>query len=110
VGRTRAFIDLLIWARDEQIVLDQLESAAAKMLSVRPHLPVDPDAVKATVRVDLARTQGAEQGQGAGQVNPAFSTAPAPAAAPSSAAINDHADAQLAALQNLFFTPSNTSR
>lgn len=118
VGRTRAFIDLLLWARDEQIVLDQLESAAAKMLSVRPHLPVDPDAIKATVRADVARTRTAEgssaahaeKGQGAGLANPAFSTAPAPAAAPSSAAINDHADAQLAALQNLFFTPSNTPR
>jgi hypothetical protein len=108
VGRTRAFIDLLIWARDEQIVLGQLESAAAKMLSVRPHLPVDPDAVKATVRADLARTRDAAQGQGAGLVNPASPTSFAPAAAPSSAAINDHADAQLAALQNLFLTPSNT--
>jgi hypothetical protein len=78
VGRTRAFIDLLLWARDEQIVLDQLESAAAKMLAARPHLPVDPDAIKATVRADLARTQDAGQGQRAGLVNPAPPTSIAP--------------------------------
>jgi transposase len=108
VDRTRAFIDLLLWARDEQIGLDQLDSAAAKMLSVRPHLPVDPDAIKATVRADLARTRDAVKGQGAGLVNPPSTASFAPASSPSSAAINDHADAQLAALQNLFFTPSNT--
>lgn len=108
VGRTRAFIDLLLWARNEQITLDRLESAAAKMLAVRPHLPVDPDAVKATVRADLARTQDAEKGRGAGGGNLAPSTFTAPAAAPSSSSINDHADAQLSALQNLFFTPSIT--
>lgn len=108
VGRTRAFIDLLLWARDEQIRLDRLEAAAAKMLAARPHLPVDPDAIKATVRADLARTRDAEKGQGAGSVSPACSTSFAPATAPSSAAINDHADAQLSALQNLFFTSSNT--
>jgi len=118
LGRTRAFIDLLLWARDEQIALDRLESAAAKMLAARPHLPVDPDAIKATVRADLARSRTAEgssaahaqEGQGAGQARPAPSTSLAPAAAPSSAAINNHADAQLSALQNLFFTPSNTPR
>lgn len=108
VGRTRAFIDLLLWARDEQIVLDQLKSAAAKMLAARPHLPVDPDAIKATVRADLARTRDAEKGQGAGGGSLALSTFTAPAAAPSSVAINDHANNQLAALQHLFFTPSST--
>jgi len=80
------------------------------MLTVRPHLPVDPDAIKATAGADLARTQDAEKGQGAGLVNPASTTSFAPAAAPSAAAINDHADAQLSALQNLFFTSSNTPR
>lgn len=107
-GRTRAFIDLLIWARDTQIALTNLQSAAAQMLAVRPHLPVDPDAIKATVRADMARTQGAGKGQKAGSENLASSTLMGPAAAPTSDAINDHADAQLAALQNLFFTPSNT--
>lgn len=107
-GRTRAFIDLLIWARDEQIELSQLQSGAARMLAARPHLPVDPDAIKATVRADVARTQDAEKGQGAGDGNLAPPTFLAPAAAPSSNAINDRADAQLSALQNLFFTPSNT--
>lgn len=108
VGRTRPFIDLLLWAREEQITLDQLVRAAAKMLAVRPHLPVDPDAVRATVRADLARTREAIKRQGAELVNTASSTFPTPTPPTSSATINDHADAQLAALQNLFFTPSNT--
>jgi transposase len=108
VGRTRAFIDLLIWAQDEKIDLEKLQSGAARMLAARPHLPVDPDAIKATVRADMARTQDAGKGQGAGDGSLAPPTFSAPAAAPLSSTITDHADAQLAALQNLFFTPSNT--
>lgn len=104
-GRTRAFIDLLIWAKDAQIDLENLQSGAAKMLAVRPHLPVDPDAIKATVRADLARTQDAGKGQEAVPAKPAFPLSTAPAAAANSAAISHHAGAQLAALQNLFFTP-----
>ena len=41
-GRTRVFIDLLIWARDAQIQLDQLALAAAGLLKLRPHVSVDP--------------------------------------------------------------------
>lgn len=105
--RTRTFIDLLLWAREAQIAIDQLTAAAAKVMAARPHLPVDPDAVRAVVRADLARTPDAGQGQGARVGRTACPTSLVPASAPTSAAINDHADAQLSALQNLFFTPSN---
>jgi len=105
--RTRLFIDLLSWAREHDFSLEQLQTAASTALKSRPHLPVDPDAVKAIVRANLARTQDAENVEKAGVTDTACPTSTAPASAPISTAITDHADAQLLALQNLFSIHQN---
>ena len=57
-GRTRVFIDLLIWAQDAQIQLEQLALAAAGLLKLRPHVSVDPDAVKAVARSKYGAVAG----------------------------------------------------
>ena len=106
-GRTRVFIDLLIWAQDAQIQLEQLALVAAGLLKLRPHVSVDPDAVKAVARANMARSRDAESGPTAAIGGRAPTPITAPAAAPSSAAIDGHADSQLAAIQNLFFSTTN---
>ena len=108
-GRTRQFIDLLSWAREHDFSLEQLQTAAATALKSRPHLPVDPDAVRAIVRANVARTQLQGAGQGAMSKNAAPPTSFTPAPAPTSDHIQHHADAQLAALQNLFDHQQNLS-
>jgi hypothetical protein len=105
--RTRLFIDLLSWAREHDFSLEQLQTAASTALKSRPHLPVDPDAVRAIARANLARTQDAETVEEARPVGTACPTSYAPASAPVSTAITEHADAQLLALQNLFSIHQN---
>lgn len=100
-GRTRQFIDLLSWAREYDFSLEQLQTAAATALKSRPHLPVDPDAVRAIVQANAARTRAAMKGQGAKAEHPVRPT--------SSDHIQHHADAQLSALQSLFFHQLNLS-
>jgi hypothetical protein len=105
--RTRLFIDLLSWAGEHNFSLEQLQAAAATGLQSRPHLPVDPDAVKAIARANLARMQEAEKVKGTSLADTACPTSFAPAVAPMSTTITDHADAQLLALQNLFSIHQN---
>lgn len=114
--RTRLFIDLLNWAREHDFSLEQLQAAAATALKSRPHLPVDPDAIKAIARANLARTpteyegagaQDAEKVDGARSTDTAWPTSHAPAFSPKSTDITNHADAQLSALQNLFSIHQN---
>ena len=115
--RPRRFVDLLIWARDEGAKLTDLIATADRLLALRPHLPVDPDAIRASLREQWARPRAVSElaervrGEDQGTV-PA--TAPlsvpstAPASAPSSDVINTIANAQLAQLQQLLFHSSTT--
>lgn len=107
-GRPRAFVDLLLWARDHDAELADLITTAEHLLTLRPHLPVDADAIRVSIR---ARTQ--VQGKDAGAMPdsaPLFHPDSAPADAPQSATIDAMAQAQLAGLQNLFSHPSTTPR
>jgi len=107
-GRPRAFVDLLLWARDHDAELSDLIASADRLLSLRPHLPVDADAIRADVR---ARTQQQSGGQGAMPDSaPLFSPDPAPASAPLSDTIAAMANAQLAGLQQLFSHPSTAQQ
>lgn len=105
--RTRLFIDLLSWANEHGFSLEKLQIAAATALKSRPHLPIDPNAVRAIVRADLARTQEAKMVEKARSADTAFLPSTAPAVSPKSDAITNHADAQLLALQNLFSIHQN---
>jgi transposase len=105
--RTRLFIDLLSWANEHGFSLEQLQVAAATALNSRPHLPIDPNAIRAIVRANLARTQEAKKVEQARSADTAFSPFTAPAAAPISDVITDHAEDQLLALQNLFSIHQN---
>lgn len=99
--RPRAFIDLLSWARKHDATLDELSATTTELHKKRPHLPVDPDAIRANLR---------SRGQGAGDAVPLFNPSIAPAAARPSDLIDGFANDQLNALQNLFSSSSTTSR
>lgn len=59
--RPKVFIELLWWCGQQGFQLDQLRTTLARLLERRPHLPVDPDAVRIALRATRHCSSGAQK-------------------------------------------------
>jgi hypothetical protein len=88
--RPKVFIELLWWCCQQGFQLDQLRATLARLLERRPHLPVDPDAVRIALRATSHSSSGTQKDR-----CPTSS-------APDGLLIRQHAQQQLQQVQQLF--------
>lgn len=88
--RPKVFIELLWWCSQQGFQLDQLRTTLARLLERRPHLPVDPDAVRIALRASRHGSYSAQKDRDA------------TSSGPDGQLIRQHAHRQLQQVQQLF--------